>query len=141
MTRIDFHSNVPHKLQYVCRIARKSVRSGARLVIQAPGPVLEELDTLMWTFSHLDFVPHCALHSPLAPQTPVLLAADFEEAPHYQVLVNLGDAPPPLFARFDRLLEIVGADEEDKHAGRERYKFYRERGYALQLFDQAGKSE
>ena len=47
------------------------------------------------------------------------------------MLINLGLAPPPFFSRFERLAEIVGVDPADAEAGRERYRFYRERGYEL----------
>ena len=47
------------------------------------------------------------------------------------VLINLHAAPPPFFSRFERLAEIVGADEADAAAARERFRFYRERGYEL----------
>jgi DNA polymerase-3 subunit chi len=47
------------------------------------------------------------------------------------VLINLHDAPPPFFSRFERLAEVVGADEAGAAAARERFRFYRERGYEL----------
>ena len=51
---------------------------------------------------------------------------------------NLRDAPPPFFSRFARLAEIVPADAAA--AGRERYRFYRERGYELRAHNLAGKA-
>ena len=50
------------------------------------------------------------------------------------MLVNLHAEPPPFFSRFERLAEIVGVDDAAA-AGRERYKFYRERGYELRAHD------
>ena len=44
---------------------------------------------------------------------------------------NLNAEPPPFFSRFERLAEIVGKDDADVVAGRERFRFYRERGYEL----------
>jgi len=49
------------------------------------------------------------------------------------VLVNLHAEPPPFFSRFERLAEIVGVD--DVPAGRERFRFYRERGYEMRTHD------
>ena len=37
-----------------------------------------------------------------------------------------------------RLIEIVGLDEADRSAARERYRFYRDRGYEIKLLDQTG---
>ena len=47
-------------------------------------------------------------------------------------------AVPPQFARFERLLEIVGNEDEELAAGRERYRFYRDRGYAINNDKQGG---
>jgi DNA polymerase III subunit chi len=76
--------------------------------------------------------------SPLAKDTPVVLAADLDAAPHHKILVNLGMTVPPQFARFERLLEVVGNEDEELAAGRERYRFYRDRGYALNNYNQGG---
>ena len=51
------------------------------------------------------------------------------------VLVNLDGNLPPAFSRFERLLEIVGTDEADRGPARERFKFYRDRGYAIAAHD------
>ena len=48
-----------------------------------------------------------------------------------RILVNLGETVPAQFARFERLLEVVGNEDDELAAGRERYRFYRDRGYAL----------
>ena len=53
-------------------------------------------------------------------------------------LVNLQSQYPPFFSRFRRLIEIVGLDEADRSAARERYRFYRDRGYEIKLLDQTG---
>jgi len=54
------------------------------------------------------------------------------------VLINLAADHPPFFERHERLLEIVAQEEEQKQAGRARFKYYRERGYALRSHDLAG---
>jgi DNA polymerase-3 subunit chi len=58
--------------------------------------------------------------------------------PHHDVLLNLSSEWPPFFSTFERLLEIVAADEEDKAAARKRYSFYRERGYDINVNDITG---
>ena len=36
---------------------------------------------------------------------------------------------------IQRLIEIVSLDEEDRRRARERYKFYRDRGYEIRTHD------
>ena len=131
MTRVDFHTNVADKLGYACRLARKAYLAGQPLVVLAEPDVLRAFDERLWTFAPLEFVPHCMADSALAAQTPVVLSVSLDKAPHHQVLMNLGQALPPSFASFERLLELVGTDAQELQAGRERYRFYRDRGYPL----------
>jgi DNA polymerase-3 subunit chi len=136
MTRIDFHSNVPDKIAYACRLVRKARAANCTAVIVGSDQgQLAALDEALWTFSDQDFLPHVMADDALAAQTPVILATrDTQEFPHYQVLINLASETPPQFARFERMLEIVSSDAEDKIAGRERYRFYQQRGYPLTHF-------
>jgi len=53
------------------------------------------------------------------------------------VIVNLGDRTPPNFSRFDRLIELVSGDEADRAHARERFRFYRDRGYPMQTHDRS----
>jgi len=54
------------------------------------------------------------------------------------LLINLGQDIPPGFARFQRVIEIVGRSEEDKTPARSRFKFYRDRGYEINRHDLSG---
>lgn len=134
MTRIDFHSGVPDKLHYACRLIRKARSQDKRMVVlAADARQLAALDELLWTFSEQDFLPHVAAGDPLAPQTPVILAArDEDEVPHHEVLINLTDATPAHFARFERMIEVISTDEADVLAGRARYSYYKQRGYPVE---------
>lgn len=136
MTRIDFHSNVPNKIAYACRLVRKARNANFQVVILARDDAqLAELDAALWTFSEQDFLPHVMMDDALAAQTPILLTAtQAMEAPHHQILINLSDTPPDHFARFERMFEVVSSDEADKSSGRERYSYYKQRGYPLTHF-------
>jgi DNA polymerase III subunit chi len=136
MTRIDFHTNVGDSLLYACRLARKAYLAGQPLIVLAEAARLRAFDERLWTFSPLDFVPHCMADDALAARTPVVLTTDLERAPHHHVLLNLGATVPAQFARFERLLEVVGNAEDELIAGRERYRFYRDRGYVLNNYKQ-----
>jgi DNA polymerase-3 subunit chi len=136
MTRIDFHSNVGDSLLYACRLIRKAYLAGQPTIVLAEPERLRVLDEQLWTFSALDFVPHCMAGTPLAAQTPIVLTTNLDDVPHHQVLLNLGTTVPAQFARFERLLEVVGNAHDELVAGRERYRFYRDRGYALNNYKQ-----
>ena len=135
MTRIDFYRYAEDKQHYACRLAAKASRS-TRVVVYSPDrTTLDRFDQALWTVPATGFVPHCYADSPLAAETPVLLATSGEALPHHDVLLNLADEWPPFFATFDRLLEVVGTDDTDKALARARYAFYKDRGYELRVND------
>jgi DNA polymerase-3 subunit chi len=140
MTGVEFHFNAPDKVGYACRLLRKAVGKGAKLVVTAEPELLRELDTALWTFSPLEFIPHCygASATPgVRAASPVVLAESVQAAPHQQVLVNLGAAVPEGFERFERLIEVVTLGEEDRQQARRRWKHYADRGYAISRHDRA----
>ncbi len=136
MTQIDFHTNISDKFLYTCRLVRKARMAQRQIVILSSNAEdLATLDQALWTFSEHDFLPHVRAGDPLAAQTPVILAADEEtEWPHHQILINLSGRTPLHFARFERMFEIISMAEDDKTGGRERYRFYQQRGYPLTHF-------
>jgi DNA polymerase-3 subunit chi len=136
MTRIDFHSNVADRLAYTCRLVRKARAAQCRIVLLSRDAQQQAaLDEALWTFSATDFLPHVAASHPHATETPVILITDDQaEVPHHHVLINLSGQTPAHFARFERMFEIISAQEEDKIAGRDRYRYYKDRGYPLTHF-------
>ena len=137
MTSIDFYFNAADRLQVVCRLAAKALAEHKRVLIYAPDAELaSKLDRLMWTWPATGFVPHCATHDPLAAETPVLIGGA-DEAADIPILINLSADCPPHFASFERLLEVVGADEADREPARERFRMYKSRGYAIASHDLA----
>ena len=142
MTGVEFHFNAPDKVGYACRLLRKAVGKGARVVVTGEPELLRELDDALWKFSATEFVPHCygeAAGAAVLAASPVVLMDTARGAPHQQVLVNLGAVVPEGFERYERLIEIITADEDDRQNGRRRWKHYADRGYAIIRHDQAAK--
>lgn len=141
MTEVAFHFNAPDKVAYACRLLRKAVSTGARVVVTAELHALQQLDAALWSFSAVDFVPHCQLSGDalVVAASPVILTDAVTATPHQQILLNLGQAVPGGFERFERLIEVVGLDDEDRQLARNRWKHYADRGYAITRHDLAAK--
>ncbi len=140
MTSIDFYFNADDRLQVACRLAAKAYAQKKKLLIFTPRPEMaRRVDHLLWTWQQLSFVPHCLASDPLAAQTPVLITADTAHPPGCDVLINLGEESPPFFERYERVLEIVGQGDAERSIGRTRFKFYKERGYAIGTHDLAAR--
>ena len=109
------------------------VASGQRTTVYAPDrDMADRLDRLLWTDAATSFLPHCRVGSPLAAETPVIIADQLQTLTQHERLLNLDTSVPNEFARFEEVVEIVSNDDSDRLPARNRYRFYRERGYELQ---------
>jgi len=133
-TCIDFHFNVEHRVSHACRVVRKARGAGKSvLVFASDAERRAQVDMALWTFSALDFLPHVVLPSPLAAQTPIWLTHSTATEPR-DLLLLLDDEPVPDFAHwfpaFERVIDVVSVEAEDRARARLRFKAYREAGFA-----------
>lgn len=139
MTRVFFYHSAPDRVATAAGLIRKAYRQGKPLLVFAPDADLASaLDRHLWLHPPDGFVPHVALDSPLAAETPVLIARRLETIPQEQRLMNLAVEVPPVFSRFANVIEIAGQDEEERLAGRRRAKHYKDQGYEISYFDASG---
>lgn len=141
MTKVDFYTGSADKLRTACQLSHKAMQSGVRVLLHTPDEATAEaLDQLLWQYPATAFIPHCRSHEAEAATMPVVLGHDGATFQHSELLISLHSECLPFFSRFERLIEIVGLEEEDKRLGRERYKFYKDRGYEMRHID-LSKSE
>jgi DNA polymerase-3 subunit chi len=140
MTRITFLHGAQDRLQAVATwLARAGRKAGPVLVYVPSNERCEELDRMLWVTPATGFTPHCRADSNLAGETPIVFTAELDKPLHDTCLMNLSDEIPPGFSRFQHLVEIVSVDAGDRLRGRERFRFYRERGYPLEARDFAAE--
>ncbi|HEY0666366.1 MAG TPA: DNA polymerase III subunit chi [Gallionella sp.] len=135
MTKVDFYTGSEDKLRTACQLSHKAMQNGLRVLLHAPDEATaDKLDKLLWHFPATAFLPHCRSHEAEAATMPIVIGVD-QRFPHSELLISLHSANLPFFSRFERVIEIVGNDDEDARLGRERYVFYKDRGYELRHFD------
>lgn len=136
MTRIDFYTHVEDKLKTACALAGKAYGLGLKVTVFCPdADAALRFDRLLWMTPATGFVPHCGPDDPLAGDTPVIVDSRGDKLLHDEVLINLRAEWPPFFGRFQRLVEIVSREDDDRAAARERFRFYRDRGYEISTHD------
>ena len=140
MTRVDFYvldSTVPGgRERFACRLAETAYERGHRVYIHAPDSAgAARMDDLLWSFRAGSFIPHALASPEPDPDVPVHIGHDGEPADHEDVLINLAEEIPRFFSRFARVAEVIVGDESGRRQGRERFRFYRERGYPLESHD------
>ena len=137
MTRVDFYlldyATEGGRDAAVCKLTHKAFRLGHRIyILTADVDIAQRLDRLMWTFSAGSFIPHGLGSRPEDADLPVLIGQEDPPAVYDDVLITLTPQVPECFSRFQRVAEVVIGDEQNKTLGRERFRFYRDRGYTLQ---------
>jgi len=145
VTRISFLHGAQDRIQAAAQWLheawgrRDATGFGFAVLVYVPdAEMANRLDRLLWTQPQLGFLPHCRADSPLAAETPVLLTDTLGEPPQDACLLNLANELPASFSRFEHLVEIVSVDDADRLPARERFKFYRDRGYAIENRDISG---
>ena len=105
-------------------------------------PDARALDGLLWTFSQGSFIPHRVVDESNRPpfDEPVLIGrhdsadeseSDFQRDRSWDLMINLAPVVPDFFSRYDRVAEVIDGDPTRREKGRERFRFYRDRGYEL----------
>lgn len=136
MTQVFFYHGAAEKIAAACALLSGAyAKKKPVLVYAVDNSVANSVDRMLWTHSALSFVPHCRADSALAAETPILITDQLDNIAQDQRLMNLSQEIPPGFSRFESLIEVVGQEEGDRTAARDRVKFYKDRGYEVRYFD------
>ena len=138
MTEVAFHFGAPDRLAYTCRLLRKATATGARLLVRSSPYLSAELDVALWSLAPTEFISHCnaTATQALRSRSAVLLVDEAAELDaDFSILVNLADDVPEGFERFERVIEIVSTDEQERSLARQRWKHYTGRGYTITRHD------
>lgn len=157
MTKIDFYitniNTLDDYFNFACRLTEKAFRKQCDVYLHTASEAhMAALDELLWTFRPNSFLPHISesnteknaetntsneyneKNQRMASGTgEILVACSGDPREHHDVLVNLTEQTPECFSRFTRVAEVVMGNDQAKAKSRERYKYYRDRGYPLEV--------
>lgn len=122
-------------LRLVCELARKAYEANLwTQVLARDAAQAEALDDLLWAFDENAFIPHQIAGSDDEDDlTPVLIVTPDSDIALRPLVINLRDAP--VDGDFERVLEVVPADDSARGPLRERWKQYQARGLELKKYD------
>jgi len=141
LTQVFFYHGASDRIAAACALLTGAyAKKKPMLVYALEAEVASSLDRMLWTQPALSFVPHCRADATLAGETPILLTDRLDDPAQESCLLNLSNDLPPTFSRFEHLVEIVSIDDTDRLPARERFKFYKDRGYEIQSLDLTGKA-
>ena len=140
MTRVDFYILAERsrgdRFLLTCRLLEKIHGQGRRVYVNTAGDAEgRHLDRLLWTYRQQSFLPHGLVGEADPHLNPILIGWEPPPEEEHDVLVNLAAQVPSFFSRFERVAEPIDREPAVRQAGRDRYRFYRDRGYPLETHD------
>jgi len=121
-------------LLLVCELARRAFDSGQpTLILTRSFDEAERLDEKLWEFDTEAFIPHQIAGDEDDAITPVLIVAPDTSTPDRTLVINLRDDCAP--GLFERVLEVVPADEEQRLGSRKRWTTYKAAGFEVAKHD------
>ena len=135
MTQVDFYilpeATSEARWLFACRLIDKVQRMGMRVLVAMDSEAeARAFDELLWTFKPESFIPHQLLNS--EKPAPVEITFTPEAGDHQGLLLNLSKTTPTYFSRFERLSEVVIQEQQSLQSSRERFSFYKSRGYPIE---------
>jgi DNA polymerase-3 subunit chi len=136
MTQIEFysvedeHNRLP--FSHLTEVVKRGYRKGQKIFIHAENKSLaEKIDEILWTHDAKSFLPHQLVGEDENTKPPIEIGFGQKPTIHPDILINLSHEVPLFFSQFKWVFEYAYGDEETKEKARERFKFYRQRGYPL----------
>lgn len=140
MTQVDFYvldeKASGNRYTLACRLSEKIYHQGRRILIHTSSEEeTRHMDRLLWTFRQGSFIPHGTEGDCDPKVTPIIIGHRAENEEEHDVLINLASEVPGFFSRFERVAELIDKEPQVVAAGRDRFRFYRDRGYPLNKHD------
>jgi len=147
MTKVIFYHNAPDRIEASSAFLTESFAQGKAMTVFVPDQERAEfMDRILWIDPPTGFLPHCAVESPLAKDTPILFAKGVESLLNplcHQRLFNLAEETSTeiiqAFAKFSSLIEVIGPDPNERERARERVRSYKAAGFSVKYIDLAGE--
>ena len=121
-------------LLLVCELARRAFAAQQpTLILARDHGQAEAIDEWLWAFDEDAFIPHQLAGDDDDAGSAVLIVPPGVDTPSRPLAINLREAC--VSGDFQRVLEVVPADEAERSGSRERWSEYKRRGFALSKHD------
>jgi DNA polymerase-3 subunit chi len=121
-------------LLLVCELVKRAFAAQQpTLILTRDHAQAEALDELLWAFDEDAFIPHQLAGDDDDADTSVLIVPPGVDTPDRPLLINLREDCAS--GNFQRVLEVIPADEAERTGSRERWSEYKRRGLELSKHD------
>lgn len=142
MTEINFYANrnntLDGRILLACRLVEKARQKEMQIHIHTDGYyTTRRMDEMLWIWNETSFIPHISDLSDnfeIETQEPVTISSHLPSKNKSDYLINLSNQRPEFFSNYLKMAEIIDQNETILTAGRERYSFYKQKGYTLNYY-------
>lgn len=136
MTTVTFYFNVKQREAALCQLVEKALKQKLRIHILTENEADSvKLDRYLWQLPNIGFLPHCAADHPLAKETPILIDHRNTLLTSADILFNWCSNIPESITFYQRVIEIVDGQKENRLVARERFKTYQANNIEIQTID------
>ncbi len=135
MTNINFYQisgDQQSALLLACKLTEKAWRQDMQVLIHADPEVVQQLDSLLWSYSDTAFLPHSTNE---VTESSIAITCHDDPGEHHGLLISLSQQTPDWFSRFEKVAEIIYDDPEHTASKRNSFVRYKNRGYPLEYYD------
>ena len=112
----------------LARLLERALRSRRQLYLHcATEDQAAAVSDSLWQGTR--FIPHGLAG---APAQQLIIGHGDDPGGQHDILVNLADQIPDHFSRFQRVIELVTGDAASRQLSREKWTFYKHRGYPVE---------
>lgn len=118
---------------FACKLIEKAYLKGHQIFVYCENESqAHQIDELLWSFEPKSFIPHHIQGE--GPNLPPPIQIGYREHAKgfTDICINLSNQIPSFAHQFQRMIEIVPQDEEQKQIKRQHFRFYKEQGYQIQ---------
>lgn len=118
---------------FACKLIEKAYLKGHQIFVYCENESqAHQIDELLWSFEPKSFIPHHVQgEGPNLP--PPIQIGYIDHAKGFKdICINLSNQIPSFAHQFQRMIEIVPQNEEQKQIKRQHFRFYKEQGYQIQ---------
>ena len=131
MTEVAFYTNVLDETRLIGKLIYKAQTVGRKLHISVRNEGHgEKIAKNLYGAEPTSFFAISSSPHSMHDLTSAIIS-NTSDYGHNDVIINLTSEIPDNFSAFKRVIEIVSQDEENISAARNRYRWYKDRGYSI----------
>ena len=131
MTEVAFYTNVLDETRLIGKLIYKAQTVGRKLHISVRNEQHgEKIAKNLYEIEPASFFGISSSPHDVHDLTSAIIS-DTSDYGHNDIIINLTPEIPDNFSAFKRVIEIVSQDEDNINAARNRYRWYKDRGYSI----------